>query len=297
MIGADVFQAATGARRGHEDRRRRRRHRPHEPVLQRRRLHVSGRLPARRQTKWTTPKVIVARAFPGPGSGEPGSWRSTAGVVPRHARRRHRRGRRGHDRARRRDHPPTRALRRRAARVARQLPRLQPCRRRSATSRTRRRSSTAFEEAVADGMDVINFSGGGPQTDPVNDVLVEAIEQRRRGRRRARHLGRQRPRRLRLRHGRLAGHRAGRDLRRRRLEHPGLRPGARAYDVGRHGDRSHVADPVAAATRPTAWANANQTLVDVGTITGRNGQPVDRQLCGTGDRPERLARHAAGRAR
>ena len=33
----------------------------------------------------------------------------------------------------------------------------------------------AFESAVADGMDVINFSGGGPETDPANDALVEAV--------------------------------------------------------------------------------------------------------------------------
>ena len=33
----------------------------------------------------------------------------------------------------------------------------------------------AFEAAVNDGMDVINFSGGGPQTDPLSDALVEAV--------------------------------------------------------------------------------------------------------------------------
>src|SRR5205085_980732 len=33
----------------------------------------------------------------------------------------------------------------------------------------------AFEAAVVDGMDVINFSGGGPQADPANDAMVEAI--------------------------------------------------------------------------------------------------------------------------
>src|SRR5207248_564990 len=33
----------------------------------------------------------------------------------------------------------------------------------------------AFEAAVADGMNVINFSGGGPQTDPANDAMYEAI--------------------------------------------------------------------------------------------------------------------------
>jgi subtilisin family serine protease len=32
----------------------------------------------------------------------------------------------------------------------------------------------AFEAAVADGMDVINFSGGGPQADPASDALVTA---------------------------------------------------------------------------------------------------------------------------
>ena len=34
----------------------------------------------------------------------------------------------------------------------------------------------AFEAAVADGMDVINFSGGGPETDPTNDIMLETIQ-------------------------------------------------------------------------------------------------------------------------
>ena len=33
----------------------------------------------------------------------------------------------------------------------------------------------AFEAAVRDGMDVINFSGGGPQADPRTDALIEAV--------------------------------------------------------------------------------------------------------------------------
>ena len=33
----------------------------------------------------------------------------------------------------------------------------------------------AFEAAVADGMNVINFSGGGPQTDPANDAMYVAV--------------------------------------------------------------------------------------------------------------------------
>ncbi len=33
----------------------------------------------------------------------------------------------------------------------------------------------AFEAAVRDGMDIINFSGGGPQADPRTDVLIQAV--------------------------------------------------------------------------------------------------------------------------
>ena len=33
----------------------------------------------------------------------------------------------------------------------------------------------AFEAAVKDGMDIINFSGGGPQADPRTDILIEAV--------------------------------------------------------------------------------------------------------------------------
>ena len=33
----------------------------------------------------------------------------------------------------------------------------------------------AFEAAVADGMDIINFSGGGPQADPRTDALIPAV--------------------------------------------------------------------------------------------------------------------------
>ena len=33
----------------------------------------------------------------------------------------------------------------------------------------------AFEAAVKDGMDVINFSGGGPEVEPSNDALIAAV--------------------------------------------------------------------------------------------------------------------------
>ena len=68
----------------------------------------------------------------------------------------------------------------------------------------------AFEAAVNDGMDVINFSGGGPEIDPVQRRADRRARQRRRGGRRPGHLGRERPRRLRPRLGRLAEQRARR---------------------------------------------------------------------------------------
>ena len=118
------------------------------------------------------------------------------------------------------------------------------CRRRSAHVANTPEIVAAFEAAVSDGMDVINFSGGGPEIDPANDALIEAIAQRRRGRRRPGHLGRERPRRLRPRLGRLAGHRARRDLGRRGLEHARLRARARRHrrpgapDIARSASRS-----------------------------------------------------------
>ena len=66
------------------------------------------RLPEGR-TKWTTPKVIVARAFPGPGSGAAGTpGARPARLVPRHARGRDRRRRRRHDARRPRPRPSAR---------------------------------------------------------------------------------------------------------------------------------------------------------------------------------------------
>ena len=36
--------------------------------------------------------------------------------------------------------------------------------------------AAAFEQAVRDGMDVINFSGGGTEGDPANDVLIQVVD-------------------------------------------------------------------------------------------------------------------------
>ena len=82
-------------------------------------------------------------------------------------------------------------------------------------------------------MNVINFSGGGPQTDPANDAMYETIHNTALVGRRAGDRRGQRPRGLRARDGGLAGDRAGRDLGRCDLELPRLRARAVASSAGR----------------------------------------------------------------
>src|SRR5205814_4630248 len=43
--------------------------------------------------------------------------------------------------------------------------------------------------------------------------------------------------------------------------------------------------PIEKASTPGSWAVNDQTLVDVGSIVGANGQPVDRHLCGPPENP------------
>ena len=62
----------------------------------------------------------------------------------------------------------------------------------------------AFEAAVRDRMDIINFSGGGPQADPRTDILIEAVANVVRAGVRTDHLGGRRSGLLRSRHCRLA---------------------------------------------------------------------------------------------
>ncbi|MGZ8694552.1 MAG: S8 family serine peptidase, partial [Gaiellaceae bacterium] len=126
--------------------------------------------------KWTTPKVIVARAYPGPGSGRAGrlpvdpraSFHAThvAGIAA---------GIAGTTAPAGRDHPITTGLSGVAPRAY-----LGNYRVFNAPTPIGNIANTpeivkAFEDAVADGMDVINFSGGGPQTDPINDAMYETV--------------------------------------------------------------------------------------------------------------------------
>jgi minor extracellular serine protease Vpr len=139
----------------------------------------------------------------------------------------------------------------------------------------------AFESAVRDGMDVINFSGGGPQTDPLNDALVEAV----------RNVAAA---------GVVPVISAGND----RDEYgigsagsPGTAPDAISVAAL---SNSHVFAPAlsvtaagapealtripfaraAGAATPAAWATDDRQLVDVGTVMGTDGRPVARDLCG-----------------
>jgi len=139
---------------------------------------------------------------------------------------------------------------------------------------------SAFESAVADGMNVINFSGGGPQTDPANDAMYETIH-----------------------NVALAGVvpviAAGNDREDFGLGttgSPGTAPDAIAVAAT---SNSHVFAPAlgvvngppslgaiplqsaGGAKLPGAWSTLDQTIVDINTIMGTDGKPVESHLCGS----------------
>jgi subtilisin family serine protease len=131
----------------------------------------------------------------------------------------------------------------------------------------------AFEAAVSDGMDIINFSGGGPQSDPRTDALIPAIANVARA-------------------GVVPIVSAGNDRDFFGLGTAGSPATApEAISVGSttnahvFGNSLTVVSPAGAVGRvpfvatdviPPGWLNANQRLVDVGTVAGSGG---DRLLC------------------
>jgi subtilisin family serine protease len=138
----------------------------------------------------------------------------------------------------------------------------------------------AFEAAVEDGMDVINFSGGGAQTDPANDALVEAVANVAAA-------------------GVVPVIAAGNDrddLGEGTAGSPGTAPDA--VSVAAVSD-DHVFGPalsvdglaeipyVAAAglLPPVSWSSEPRDIVDVSTLTGTDGTPVEPHLCSTGSDP------------
>ena len=126
-------------------------------------------------------------------------------------------------------------------------------------------------------MNVINFSGGGPETDPANDAMNETVH-----------------------NTALAGVvpviAAGNDRDDFGLGtagSPGTAPDAIAVAAV---SNSHVFAPALSASSaarphlgavpiqsfkvPAAWASSDQTLVDVSSIVGTDGKAVDPYLCG-----------------
>ncbi len=132
---------------------------------------------------------------------------------------------------------------------------------------------SAFEAAVADGMDIINFSGGGPQADPRTDALIPTVANV-------------------VRAGVVPIVSAGNDRDSFGLGTAGSPATAPdAISVGSttnahvFGNSFTVVAPSVAIGRipfvasdniPPSWITANQRLVDVGAISGSGG---NRLLC------------------
>jgi hypothetical protein len=128
------------------------------------------------EAQFTSGKVIVARAFPGPGSGATGrlaldrnaSFHGThvAGIAAGDA---------GTCAPAGADHPATCGLSGVAPKAYLGNYRVFNVPTPVGHVAESPEIAAAFEQAVIDGMDVINFSGGGPEADPVNDVLIPAV--------------------------------------------------------------------------------------------------------------------------
>ena len=233
-------------------------------------------------TKWTTAKVIVARSFVGTGADDSSrlavdpkaSFHGThvAGIAA---------GNSGTTAPAGRDHPVTTGL----SGVA---PRAQVGNYRVFNVPTfaghvgnTPEIVAAFESAVRDGMDVINFSGGGPQTDPASDALIEAV----------RNVAAA---------GVVPVISAGNDRDQYGLGSagsPGTAPEAISVAAL---SNSHVFAPALSVRSPGApgtvtripftpgggspapdvFGARDQLLVDVGTIVSVSGAPTPRNLCG-----------------
>jgi minor extracellular serine protease Vpr len=145
----------------------------------------------------------------------------------------------------------------------------------------------AFESAVTDGMNVINFSGGGPQTDPANDAMYEAVHNT-------------------VLAGVVPVIAAGND--REDFGYgtagsPGSAPDAVTVAAV---SNSHVFAPALAIKGgppslgavpiqgsgvkfPAGWSTLDQTVIDAGSVVGTDGKPVDPHLCGTAAAPNTSA--------
>ncbi len=236
-------------------------------------------------TSATTPKVIVARVFPGPNAGRAGrlptdpnsSFHGThvAGIAA---------GDSGTTAPAGADHPLVTGLSGVAPRAWLGNYRVFTVPTPIGHVADTPEIVQAFEAAVADGMDVINFSGGGPQTDPATDALVQAVHNVAAA-------------------GVVPVIAAGNDrdeFGAGSVGSPGTAPEAISVAAV---SNTHVFAPgldvvaagapatlkgipflgAAGSTAPPLWGSANQTLVDVSSLTGTDGRPVERHLCGPAD--------------
>jgi minor extracellular serine protease Vpr len=237
--------------------------------------------------KWTSPKVIVARAFPGPNSGRPGrlavdrraSFHAThvAGIAA---------GDSGTCSTGGSDHPPTCGLSGVAPRAYIGNYRVFNVPTPIGHIANTPEIAAAFEAAVRDGMDVINFSGGGAETEPANDAMIDVIHNVAAA-------------------GVLPVISAGNDRDEFGLGtvgSPGTAPDAITVAAV---SNTHVFAPVLSVQSadappnlkripiasaggmrfPGAFSFTARNLVDVGTITGVGGAAVERHLCGPEDDP------------
>jgi minor extracellular serine protease Vpr len=237
-------------------------------------------------TKWTTRKVIVARVFPGPGSGKPGrlaldpdtSFHGThvAGIAAGDA---------GTTAPAGEDHPAVAGLSGVAPRAWIGNYRVFTVPTPLGPVANTPEIVAAFESAVEDGMDVINFSGGAPQTEPANDAMIETI---------------------------------------RNVSAAGVVPVISAgndrdeFGIGTSGSPGTAPDSISVAAvsnnqvfapalsvvapgappelaqvpfrpspggTPPSWVTTDQTVVDVTSVVGTNGAPVDARLCGPAGNP------------
>jgi minor extracellular serine protease Vpr len=246
---------------------------------------------------YTTPKVIVARAFPGPNSGRqgrlplyrPASFHGThvAGIAAGDA---------GTNAPPGPDHPAVSGLSGVAPRAWLGNYRVFNAPTAGGYDAFTPQIVAAFEAAVNDGMDVINFSGGGPEPDPATDALVEAV----------RNVAAA---------GVVPVISAGNDRDDWGLGSvgsPSTAPDAISVAAV---SNSHVFSPSLSVTGsdapanlksipfadilpvPDEWTNVDRTLQDSGTIIGSDGRPVDRRLCGPASDPNSRSTIPANSAR
>ncbi len=233
---------------------------------------------------FTTPKVIVARAFPGPGSGKAGrlpldrkaSFHGThvAGIAA---------GIAGTTAPAGPSHPRVEGLSGVAPRAWLGNYRVFNVPTPVGNVANTPEIVAAFEAAVADGMDVINFSGGGPQVEPANDAMIETIKNVAAA-------------------GVVPVIAAGNDRDDYGLGSAGS-PGTAPDSISVAAvSNTHVFAPTLAVTSPGApaavtaipflpgparppvgWATAGTTIADVSSILSSDSRAVDPYLCGDGN--------------